>query len=203
MSQITTSDTPVSLNLRMGEALRLSDDELFELCARNRELRIERTAEGDLIVMTPAGGETAHRNAKITAALLMWADRDGTGIAFDSSAGFLLPNGAERSPDAAWLEKSRWTALPTEGRRKFVPLAPDFVVELRSPSDRLSVLQNKMEEYRDNGVRLGWLLDPEERRVHVYRPGRPAEVLDAPSRLSGDPELPGFLLDLAPIWETP
>lgn len=178
MAQITTSDTPVSLNLRMGGALRLSDDELFDLCARNRELRIERTAEGDLIVMTPAGGETAHRNAKITAALLMWADHDGTGIAFDSSAGFLLPNGAERSPDAAWVERSRWAALPPEGREKFVPLAPDFVVELRSRSDRLSVLQAKMEEYRDNGVRLGWLLDPEERRVHVYRRRQPVEVLE-------------------------
>lgn len=199
MTQIVIPDASIPFNVELGSALRLSDDELFELCGRNPELRIERTSEGDLIVMTPAGGESSHRNARLITALAGWADRDGTGLAFDASAGFLLPNGAMRSPDAAWVERSRWQALEPEQRRKFVPLAPDFVLELRSPSDHLPDLRSKMEEYRACGVRLGWLIDPEERRVHVYRPDRAPEVLEASARLAGDPELLGFILDLQPI----
>lgn len=200
MTEIAIEATPL-LSLKLGSSLRLSDDELFELCARNRELRIERTAEGNLIVMTPAGGASSHRNFEISSAFGLWARRDGTGVGFDSSVGFLLPNGAMRSPDVAWVLRSRLDQLSTQTKEKFLPLCPDFAIELRSPSDRLADLKAKMEEYRDNGARLGWLIDPKERRVHVYRPGRPVEVLDEPMVVSGDPELPGFVLELDPIWQ--
>lgn len=200
MTLLAISSTPVPLNIELGEVLVRNDEELFEFCARNPELRIERTAEGDLIVMTPAGGLSSHRNFEIVLALGEWAAMDGTGVGFDSSAGFVLPNGAMRAPDAAWVLRSRLDPLPPEAKERFLPLCPDFVVELRSPSDRLSDLQAKMAEYRDNGARLGWLIDPQERRVHVYRPGLPAEVLDDPTEVSGDPELPELVLDLGPIW---
>lgn len=200
MAQIAIS-SPVPLSLQLGDALRLSDEELFELCARNRDLRIERTAEGDLIVMSPAGGESSHHNAEIVYSLTAWAKGDGTGVVFDSSGGFLLPNGAMRSPDAAWVLRSRLDAVPESQRKRFLPLCPDFVIELRSPSDRLADVQAKMEEYRDNGARLGRLIDPVEQRVHVYRPEQPVDVLGQPSEISGDPELPDFVLDLRPVWE--
>jgi Uma2 family endonuclease len=201
MTQLAIRSASIPFNVELGSALRLSDDELYELCIRNKELQIERTPKGDLIVMTPVGGESSHRNAEAVFALVAWARQDGTGVAFDSSGGFLLPNGAMRAPDASWVKRSRWDALTPEERRKFVPLVPDFVMELRSPSDRLDDVQAKMEEYRSVGVRLGWLIDPEERRVHVYRPDRPPEVLDDPDRVEADPELPGFVLDLDPIWQ--
>lgn len=200
MTQIAISSTPVPLSLQMGSALRLSDDELFALCARNPELRIERDAEGNLIVMTPAGGESGHRNLEVVMALGAWAKQDGTGVAFDSSTGFLLPNGAMRAPDAAWVLRSRLAPLSAATKKTFLPLCPDFVVELRSPSDRLRDLQAKMEEYRDNGARLGWLLDPEDQQVLVYRPGRSVEALAQIAVVSGDPELAGFRLELTPIW---
>lgn len=200
MTQIAIPSSSPPLRLELGSALRLADDELFELCRRNPELRIERTAEGDLVVMTPAGGASSHRNFEIVRALGDWAARDGRGAGFDSSAGFLLPNGAMRAPDAAWVLRSRLDALAPEIKERFVPLAPDFVVELRSVSDRLSELQAKMEEYRDSGVRLGWLIDPQERRVHVYRPGSSVEVLDGARQVSGDPVLAGFVLELEQIW---
>jgi len=201
MTEIAIDATPVPLSLRFGSVLHLSDDELFELCAKNPELRIERTAEGNLIVMTPAGGASGHRNLEVAAALALWARRDGTGVGFDSSTGFLLPNGAMRAPDAAWVLRSRLDQLSTQVKEKFLPLCPDLAIELRSPSDGLSDLQAKMEEYRANGARLGWLLDPKERRVHVYRPGQPIEVLEDPATVSGDPELPGFILELEPVWQ--
>jgi Uma2 family endonuclease len=185
------------LPMRVRTAVPLSDDELFETCQLNRDLHIERTAEGELVIMPPTGGDTGRRNAIITARLLTWAERDGTGLAFDSSTGFILPNGAERSPDAAWIQRERWDALTAAQRSKFPPLCPDFVLELRSPSDGLAELQAKMEEYRENGARLGWLIDPDERCVHVYRVGSTVEVLRAPAALSGEPVLPGFTLDLA------
>ena len=199
MTHIAISSSPVPLTLQMG-SLQLSDDELFELCARNPELRIERTSKGDLIVMTPAGGASGHRNAEIVGALRNWAVSDGSGVVFDSSTGFLLPNGAMRAPDAAWVVRSRLASLSPEVKERFLPLCPDFAVELRSPSDRLADLLAKMQEYRDNGALLCWLLDPQERRVHVYRPGTEPEVLAQAIEVSGDPELPGFRLDLEPIW---
>jgi Uma2 family endonuclease len=200
MTVLAIRSTPIPLNVELGKAIARSDEELYDFCARNPELRIERTAEGDLIVMTPAGGESGHRTLEIAIALGLWARHDGTGIAFDSSAGFLLPNGALRAPDAAWLVRSKLEPLSAEERQGFLPVCPDFVVELRSPSDRLADLRAKMEECRQHGARLGWLIDPEARRVHVYRPGRPVEVLEDPTEVSGDPELPGFLLDLGPVW---
>lgn len=200
MTLLAIGSTPVPLNVEVGPTLPRTDEELYEFCVRNPELRIERTAEGDLIVMTPAGWGSGHRSAEILRALTAWAGVDGTGLVSDSSAGFLLPNGAMRSPDASWVLRSRLAAVSPEDREKFLPLSPDFVVELRSPSDRLPDLQAKMEEYRQDGVRLGWLVDPQERAVHVYRPGQDVEVLEDPSEVSGDPELPGFVLDLGPVW---
>lgn len=181
--------------------MRLTDDELFELCARNKELRIERTAEGDLIVMSPAGLKSGIRNAALTKALSTWAEADGSGVAVDSSTGFRLPNGAMRAPDAAWILRSRLEAIPADEQEKFAPLAPDFVIELLSPSDELERAQQKMEEWRANGVRLGWLLDPRNRRVYAYRPGATVEVFEQPIQLAGDPELPGFVLDLSAVWQ--
>lgn len=201
MTQIAFRTGDFPMKMEVGSALRLDDDELFELCARNPELRIERNSGGDLIVMSPAGGESSYHNAFVVAELVNWARKDGTGRTFDSSGGFTLPNGAMRSPDAAWVLRSRLDELPAGVKKRFIPLCPDFVVELRSPSDDLGELRAKMEEYRTAGARLGWLIDPQERRVHVYRPGREVEVLDGPAQISGDPELPGFVLDLAPVWE--
>ena len=185
----------------MRPAIEISDDQFFALCQINRELRLERTAEGDLIVMPPTGGETGTRNSDITAQVHNWTKRDGTGAAFDSSTGFKLPNGADRSPDAAWVLRTRLAELTPEQKQKFLPLAPDFVIELKSPTDTLEDIQIKMEEYMANGVRLGWLINPETRRVHIYRPGKEVEVLDNPSEISGEPELPGFVLSLREIWE--
>jgi Uma2 family endonuclease len=190
---------PVVLQLR--PVINLTDDQLFELCQLNGDWRIEYTAQGELIVMPPTGGETSNRNAEITFQVQSWARQDQTGVAFDSSGGFKLPNGATRSPDAAWVRRSRLTGLTKEQKQKFLPLCPDFAIELRSPTDNLRAVLDKMQEYLDNGAQLGWLLDPLTRRVHVYRPERPPEILEAPSTVSADPLLPGFVLDLRKIWE--
>ncbi len=194
-------DEPFGLVLRLRPVIELSGEQLLELSSLNDDLRLELTAEGELIVMTPAGGESSRRNLELTVQLGIWTRRDGTGVACDSSGGFILPNGAIRSPDASWVERSRYEALTPEQREKYLPLCPEFVIELRSPSDRLVTLQEKMVEYVENGARLGWLLDPESKRVHVYKPGEPVRALENPGRLSGDPVLPGFVLDLRPIWE--
>lgn len=200
MTQIAIRGVDVPLSLEVGSALRLTDEELFELCARNRELRIERTARGDLIVMTPAGGESSHRSLEIAAALHTWAKQDGTGVAFDSSGGFVLPNGAMRAPDAAWVRRDRLAGLSAQAKQRFLPLCPDFVVEVRPPSDSLAEQQEKLEEYRESGARLGWLVDAEARRIYVYRPGEPVAVVENPRSIAGDPELPGYALDLEPVW---
>lgn len=191
---------PLPLVVHLRPVLELTDEQLYEFCQINRDLRIERTPQGDLLIMPPTGGETGERNAEITMQLRMWAKRDGSGATFDSSSGFVLPNKALRSPDAVWIKKSRLEALPTEQRRKFIPLCPDFVLELRSPSDDLNGLQAKMREYLDNGAQLGWLLDPEVKRVYIYRPQTPVECLEKPDTVCGDPMLPGFILDLTEIW---
>ena len=199
---MTTYPPPIPpLRLRLEPIVRLSDDQLFELCGDNSELRIERTAEGELIVMMPAGGETSDRNSVVTMQLGIWARRDGTGRAFDSSGGFTLPNGAMRAPDAAWVERSRLRGLTPAQRRKFLPLCPTFAIEIRSPSDTLPDVRAKMEEYLANGCRLGWLIDPDERRIHVYRPDREVEILKEPASITGDPELPGLVLELEEIWD--
>ena len=180
--------------------LQLTDDQFYELCQLNRELRIERTAQGELLIMPPAGWETSEYNAEICMQLRQWAKREGTGTTTDSSGGFILPNTAVRSPDAAWIRHDRLTTLTAEQRKKFLPLCPDFVLELRSPTDSLSVLQDKMQEYMDNGAQLGWLIDPVRRQVFIYRPDLPVEQLEKPDSVSGEPLLPGFRLDLREIW---
>jgi Uma2 family endonuclease len=187
--------------LRLKPVIDLTDDQLFELCQLNRDWRIEYTAQGELIVMPPTGGETSNRNIEITFQLQSWTRQDQTGVAFDSSGGFKLPNGAMRSPDAAWVKRSRLAVLSREQKQKFLPLCPDFVIELRSPTDNLQVLQAKMQEYMDNGAQLGWLIDPSTRRVHVYRPQSQPQILEAPSTVSTDPLLPGFEINLQKIWE--
>lgn len=181
-------------------SVRLTDEQFYQLCQDNEDLRLELTAEGELIIMPPTGGTTGARNSRINYQIAGWAIKDGTGLSFDSSTMFILPNGAKRSPDGSWVSRERWDALSQEERDKFAPLCPDFVLELRSPSDSLSFLQDKMDEYISNGAGLGFLLDPKAKRVYVYRPGQPVESLDNPRTVSGDPVLPGFVLDLKDIW---
>ena len=198
-AKVRTEYPPVVLHL--GSALQMSEEQFFEFCRINDEWRIERTAEGDLEMMPPTGGGTGSRTAILVHLLTAWALGARTGIAFDSSTGFVLPNGATRSPDASWVRRERLTELSAEQKERFPRLlCPDFVVELRSPSDRLESLQEKMREYLENGARLGWLLDPEKRKVHIYEPGKQVLILENPDEVSGDPILPGFVLDLRPVW---
>jgi Uma2 family endonuclease len=189
-----------AFTLDIKSIIDLTNEQFYQLCQRNPNLRFERTAQGELIIMSPTGGETGNRNGRLTQQLFNWTDADGTGVAFDSSTGFKLPNGADRSPDAAWLTLERWNALTPEQRERFLPLCPDFVVELISPSDVLSTGQAKMQEYIGNGARLGWLLDRKTKQVEVYRPGQAVEILQAPETLSGEDVLPGFILNLTLIW---
>ena len=201
MTAVIPSPESEPIRVHLRPVLDMSDDEFFDFCQLNRDLRIERTAEGDLLIMPPAGGETGNQNALLTTFFTMWALQEGTGVPFDSSTGFNLPNRATRSPDVAWVKRSRLAMLAPEQKKKFLPLCPDFVIELRSPSDNLKTVQEKMQEYLANGAQLGWLIDPSERQVYVYRPGVAVERLDNPVNISGDPELPGFVLDLISIWE--
>ena len=180
--------------------VNLDDDQLFAFCQVNRDLRIERDAEGVLVLLAPAGGQSSARNLELCRQLSNWAQRDGGGIAFDSSVGFILPNGAMRSPDASWVRMERWDTLSADQREKFPPLCPDFVVELRSPSDRLSTLQRRLRELIRNGAQLGWLIDPQRRAVHAYRPGEPVQSLLAPATISAASLLPGFALHLTAIF---
>jgi Uma2 family endonuclease len=182
-----------------GCRLYIGPRAFWKLCAANRDLRLQREASGKLIVMAPAGMESGHRNASITAQLWQWSRADGTGLSFDSSAGFTLPNGKVCAADATWILKERWDALTPEQRKKFAPICPDFVAELRSPSDEMPDLREKLREYIEQGVRLGWLLDPKSKTVEIYRPGRPVEVLKRPQTLSGEGVLPGFVLELKGI----
>jgi len=188
------------LVLRLQPVIDMSDEQFFELCHLNRDLRLERTCEGDLVIMPPVGGETGRANFELTVSFGHWVHADGTGVGFDSSTGFTLPDGATRSPDLAWVKRSRWEALTPEQRKGFVPLCPDFVLELRSPSDALECLQAKMQEYLDNGAQLGWLIDPIEKKVYIYRPQALVECLGNPQTISGDPVLPGFVLELGRVW---
>ncbi len=182
------------------QATRLTDEQFARLCQENRDLRFELTAQQELVIMPPTGSEIGWRNNEISYALTAWTKQDGTGLAFDSSTGFTLPNGAKRSPDASWIRRERWNALTKDQRVGFAPLCPDFVVELRSPTDLLCILQDKMQEYIDNGARLGWLINPIDKQVYVYRPSQPVESLDNPATLSGDPVLPGFVLRVQELW---
>ena len=183
----------LTLNL---DTVNLTDDQFYELCRRNQNFRFERTQTGELIVMPPVGGESGRREADFITDLGIWNRHTNLGVAFSSSTVFKLSNGANRSPDAAWVQRERWEALTPIQRRKFPPIVPDFVIELRSATDKLQDLQDKMQEYLDNGVRLGWLLNPQDQQVEIYSSDRPVEILNLPADLSGESTLPGFVLKL-------
>ena len=203
MTSFLIKSEPHSLTVDMSSVMptaKMTDEQFYAFCFANRDLRIERSANGDIIVMPPAFSDTGNRNLKISQQLANWADEDGTGETFDSSAGFTLPNGATRSPDAAWVLLERWNALTLEQQASFAPICPDFVVELRSASDTLASLQAKLEEYIANGSRMGLLIDRKNCTVHIYRPSVSVEILYHPSRVNCDPELPGFVLQMARIW---
>ena len=190
--------------LRLPPDVQLTDGLLAELSSLNDALRMERNSQGELEILPPANIATSRKNSRLTARVDVWAENDGTGEAFDSSAGFTLPNGSVRSPDASWVLRDRLAELTDEQKQRgFPPISPDFVIELRSPSDSLPAVLRKMEEYMGSGVRLGWLIDSldQQRRVYIYRPGSEVEILEGPESLSGEPELPGFTLDLKFVWE--
>lgn len=179
-----------------------SEEEFFQFCQANRDLRIERSTNGEIKVMSPAGGYAGYQSGKVFSQLERWADQDGTGVAFDSSTGFVLPNGAMRSPDAAWVELARLKKLSRREKEQFIPLCPDFVIEVASPSDDLSSLREKAREYLACGVRLGWLIQPGSSQVEIYTPDR-VETVNSPAMISADPLLPGFKLELSSIWNPP
>ena len=191
-----TVSLPATLELNID----LTDEQFFQLCQNNRDLRFERTATGELIIMPPTGSETSDRNADLTYQLRAWSRQNQLGKSFDSSGGFKLPSGAQRSPDASWVKMERWNALTQAEKERFAPLCPDFVVELMSPSDSIEKTRAKMREYMDNGARLGWLINRQQQQVEIYRPHRKVEILLSPQTLSGEDVLPGFVLDLAEIW---
>lgn len=189
------------VTVNLSPPFELTDDAFFLLCQNNPDIRFERTASGELVVMSPVGGEGGKREADITFELVRWNRQSNLGVVFSPSSGFKLPNGAERSPDAAWVKQERWDALTLEQKRKFPPIAPDFVIELRSETDDLDILQTKMKEYMDNGVVLGWLINPQNRQAEIYRQGQSVEILDSPMYLSGEDVLPEFILELNRIFE--
>lgn len=190
-----------TVTLNIPPAVGLTDEQFYQLCIANDEWRIELTAAGELIIMPPTGGESGIRNSGLTAKLYNWNEQAKLGKVFDSSTEFHLPNGAFRSPDVAWVKTERWEALTAEQKKRFPPLCPDFVIELRSETDSLKTLRAKMQEYRDNGVRLGWLIDPQTPLVEIYRPSVEVETInfsvEQPPQFSGEDVLPGFVLDLS------
>lgn len=190
---------PFQTTLRLRPVLALNGEAFFDLCQANPDLRMELSACGDLEIMSPSGANSGRRNSEISGQLWAWNRANGRGLAFDSSSGFTLPNGAVRAPDAAWIARERWESIPIDKQDRFAPICPDFVAELRSPSDSKPALREKLREYVDQGARLGWLLDPLDGTAEVYRPGRPVEVLQRPATLSGEGVLPGFVLDTAEI----
>ena len=194
MNAVTTT-LPSKLKLKID----LTDEQFFQMCQKNRDYRFERTASGELLIMPPTGSDTGKRNVKITTQLDIWNSETNLGEVFDSSTGFTLPNGAERSPDVSWVRIERWNALTPEQQEKFAPICPDFVIELRSLSDSLKDLQEKMHEYIENGAQLGWLIDRKNKRVEIYRPNKDVEILENPTSLSGENILPGFVLNLKQI----
>lgn len=200
MTQLLIQTESVPLTVNFPAIAQMTHAQFYDFCQANRELRIECTAAGEVIIMPPTFSDTGNRNIKVSQQLANWADRDSTGEVFDSSTGFTLPNGAVRSPDASWIRRNRWNALTDEEKASFAPICPDFVVELRSASDALATLQAKLQEYINNGAVLGFLIDRKNRTCYIYRPDQPPEVLEHPEVVSGDPELPGFNLQLTKIW---
>ncbi len=190
----------MGVTLNLPPALKLTPEQFAELAQINQELQLELTATGELIIMPPTGGETGDRNFELSGQLWEWNRKNSLGKAFDSSTGFRLPNGAVRSPDVSWIKLERWDALTPEQRKKFLPLCPDFAVELVSETDEIKTTRSKMQEYLTNGLRLGWLIDPETKTVEIYRQNRKVEILQSPPTLSGEEVLPDFILTLQPIW---
>ena len=189
------------LVLQIPSSMQMTDEQFFEFCQVNRDLRIERNKFGELLIMPPTGSETGNRQGNILGQLWVWSEQDGTGITFSSSTGFKLSTGAERSPDASWIRLERWNSLSAEQQEKFAPICPDFVVELKSSSDNLQTLKEKMEEYmNESGIQLGWLIDRKQRKVYISRPGLPEECLDNPATVSGESVLPGFILNMSKVW---
>jgi Uma2 family endonuclease len=190
----------INTTLAIPQAFRVTHEQFKELIVANPDLRLERTAIGELIIMSPTGSSTGKRNTGIIGQLWQWNRQANLGVVFESSTGFHLPNGADRSPDASWVKLERWEALTEEQQEGFAPICPDFVVELRSPSDNMETLRTKMKEYMENGAILGWLIDRKKRLVEVYRQGQDVQVLNNPINLSGETVLPGFVLDLTEVW---
>lgn len=189
-----------ALTLNLNSVIKLTREQFYQLCEENPDLKLERNAQGELVIMPPTGGETGKSNSTINAQIWFWNDQNQLGEVFDSSTGFTLPSGADRSPDVSWVEKSRWDALTKEQKEKFLPLCPDFVIEILSPNDSLKKTQMKMQEYIENGCRLGWLSNRKKQEVEIYRPGQDVEVLKIPQTLSGESILPGFVLNMQRIW---
>jgi len=183
-----------AVTFNLSPLIELTDEAFWQLCRNNPDVKFERTAKGELVVRPPVGGESGKREADLIIDLGIWNRQTNLGVVFSSSAGFKLPNGADRSPDAAWIKQERWDVLTPAQQKKFPPIAPDFVIELRSETDDLETLRSKLQEYLDNGVQLGWLINPQDRQVEIYRQNQPVEILDAPSSLSGGDVLPGFVL---------
>ena len=190
-----------ALTLKLNSVFRLTDEQFHRLCQDNPELKLEQTAAGELIIMPPTGGETGKQNSDLIIDLGIWHRQTKLGAVFGSSTGFKLPNGANRSPDAAWIPLERWEALTPDQRKRFLSLCPDFLIELLSPTDTWEAGKAKLQEYQDNGTRLGWLIDSESFRVAIYRLGQPIEVLHSPTALSGEDVLPGFVLNLSALWQ--
>ena len=188
------------IRLHTPPELGRNNDWLFDFCRANPDLRIERLADGEVLIMSPESASSGSGNIRLGRFFDEWAEKDGTGRVFGSSAGFVLPNGAMRSPDVAWVSNERLTGVEKKHWKKFLPVCPDFVLELRSPTDRLRTLKEKMEEYIANGARLGWLIDPEAKEIHVYRPETSPEVLKDPRTMNGEVVLPKFSLDVRRVW---
>ncbi|MFM7407353.1 MAG: Uma2 family endonuclease [Cuspidothrix sp.] len=189
-----------AITLQIPESLKFTDDKFVKIVAANKDLRLELSAQGELSIMSPTGGETGDRNLELGGQVWFWNRQKGLGKAFDSSTGFKLPNGATRSPDVSWIKIERWNTLTPEQRKRFLPLCPDFVIELVSESDDLEDTQAKMREYIANGLRLGWLINPKNKQVEIYRQNQEIEILESPTSLSGEDVLSGFILDLQPIF---
>ncbi|MFB2875587.1 Uma2 family endonuclease [Floridanema aerugineum] len=203
MSNLLETVSPPEITplvLQMSPAIEMTDEQFFNFCQQNQNYQIERTANGEITIMPPTGSETGNRNFDLIVQLGIWTRQNGTGIGFDSSAGFTLPNGAIKSSDAAWIKLEKWQSLTPEQQQKFAPICPDFIVELRSPSDNLQTLKDKLQEYIDNGTSLGLLIDRKNRQVYIYRPNAEIECLDNPATINCQPVLPGFILDLSTIW---
>lgn len=189
-----------ALTLQLPPNLKFTDEEFEQIVAVNKNLRLELTAEGELVIMSPTGGEPGNRNFDLLGQLWFWNTKNNLGKAFDSSTGFKLPNGATRSPDASWVKMERWDAITPEKRKKYLPLCPDFAVELVSETDDVEDTQGKMQEYLANGLQLGWLINPKDQQVIIYRPNQAPEVLQSPISLSREDVLPGFILNLQSIF---